>query len=282
MPDVYTYDELPKQLRVQIIHIIRDSFGDSRLDWVKQLYNDAHEILCREYGEFRLGGEYENDEQCLFNFFLNTKDTEKALDVVELCFRFIDYVMRKDASRSKIRPDAAIDELNARFQEHGIGYAFESRDIIRIDSKLIHAEVVKPALQLLKGTAYRGANQEFLSAHEHYRHGKYKECLNDCLKSFESVLKAICAKRKWQHDPDKDAAKRLLDICFDKGLIPQFLQSEFSGLRTTLEAGIPTTRNRQSGHGQGTTPKDVPQYFASYILHLTATSILFLAEAESA
>ena len=75
-------------------------------------------------------------------------------------------------------------------------------------------------------------------------------------------------------------AKRLIEIVFDKKLIPTFMQSHFSGLRSVLEAGVPTARNRQSGHGQGPKRKPVPEYMAAYTLHLTASNILFLAKAN--
>ena len=34
-------------------------------------------------------------------------------------------------------PGDAVIELNERFREHGVGYQFESEEIIRIDSQLI-------------------------------------------------------------------------------------------------------------------------------------------------
>ena len=68
-----------------------------------------------------------------------------------------------------------------------------------MDSELIHTEIVKPALELLNQRNYAGAQQEFLKAHEHYRKGNAKEALNECLKAFESVMKAICDKRGWKN-----------------------------------------------------------------------------------
>jgi hypothetical protein len=94
-------------------------------------------------------------------------------------------------------------------------------------------------------------------------------------------MKAICKKRRWPHN-ETDTAKKLLEICFQNGLIPTYLQAHFSSLRTSLESGVPTVRNKLSGHGQGAQPTDVPIYLASYLLNLTATSILFLTEAEIA
>jgi hypothetical protein len=85
---------------------------------------------------------------------------------------------------------------------------------------------------------------------EHYRKGDTKECLNECLKAFESTMKVICAKRKWPFKPT-DAAKELIDVCLKHDLIPPLIQSHIGGVRAALESGIPTIRNRLSGHGQG-------------------------------
>jgi len=162
-----------------------------------------------------------------------------------------------------------------------VGYQFVEGQIVRIDSEVIHEEVVKPTVALLRGPEYAGAQDEFLKAHEHYRHGRAKEALVDCLKAFESTMRVICSKRGWTHDPHATSSP-LIQACFDNGLIDTFWESHFSALRTTLESGVSTARNRLAGHGQGTQVVDVPPHLAAYVLHLTASAILFLAEAERA
>lgn len=286
MPDVYRYDNLPKALRVQIVQITGDAIGTDKYGSSKadDAYRSLHDTLAREYGVFRLTRD-STDKSALRNFFLATEDVEQALDVVELSFRFIDRAARDSGylhgTIRKVKPDDAISELNERLREHGIGFQYESGELVRVDSQLVHAEVVKPALQLLRNLDYEGANEEFLNAHEHYRHGRFEEAITECLKSLESTLKAICHKRRWTC-AETDTAKRLLDVVFTQGLIPSYLQSEFSALRTSLESGVPTVRNKQAGHGQGTQVRRVPQHLVSYLLHLTATSILFLVESEKA
>jgi hypothetical protein len=199
-------------------------------------------------------------------------------------FRYIDKATRtweyrhdRDADDSAT---AAIAELNARFREHGVGYEFNS-EIIRVDSQILHAETVKPTLALLREPQYKGAQAEFLTAHEHYRHRRNKEALTESLKALESVMKSICAKRRWQYDPNAQA-KALLQTLFDNKLIDAFWVSHFSALRATLEAGVPTARNKLGGHGQGPTVVEVPDFLAGYVLHLTASAILFLVSAEKA
>ena len=184
---------------------------------------------------------------------------------------------RDDASEIA---DDAIDELNIRFREHGVGFQFLGGQIVRVDSEHVHSEVIKPAIRLLHEKRYAGAQQEFLNAHRHYRKGETKESLNDCLKAFESVMKAICDKRRWRY-PKNATAKTLIDVCFENELIPAFWQSQYSALRTLLESGVPTGRNRLSGHGQGKEPVAVPEYIAAYMLHMTASAIVFLAEADA-
>jgi len=180
----------------------------------------------------------------------------------------------------KLSPDEAIAELNHRFREHGVGYQYESGMMMRVDSQIIHEEIVRPALSMLFDPMYEDANAEFLSAHEHYRTKKYKECLNDCLKAFESTMKAICTQREWEFKAS-DTARRLIEIVFERGLIPSFMQTHFTALRSTLEAGVPTVRNRLSGHGQGVEEVTVPGSIAAYALHLTASNILLLAKANA-
>ncbi len=289
VPDVYVYDDLPRELRVQIIHILRDTFGPSERDQFEipntslNAFNEIHDMLAREYGVFSLGKQRNEDGwDAVTGFILSSDDHEKIIDAVELCLKFIDLVVRENAYRyegASQSPDEAIDELNQRFQEHGIGFQYEAGQVVRIDSRLMHAEVVKPALSFLSDKSLKGPNEEFLKAHEHYRAGRHKECVAECLKAFESTMKAICDRRKWSYGAN-DTAKPLIDVLFKHELIPNYLQSEFSALRTILESGVPTLRNRTSGHGQGSTPVELPSYLASYVLHLTASTILFLCEAD--
>ena len=297
--DVYQYETIPQELRVQVVHILRDAWGNGQFFYFDEednttkhinYYETIHNTLCREYGVFVLDGSFYFNEEIqsdyyeasVIDFLLETAETEKAIDVIELTFQYTDRYVRENAHyfyEQNLTPDQAIDELNQRFHEHGVGYQYESGFIVRVDSQLIHAEIVRPALIMLSDPMYKGANAEFLSAHEHYRKRRYKECLNECLKSFESCIKAICEKRRWPYN-DSDGASRLVSIVFERELIPTFMQSHFSALRNTLEAGVPTVRNRLSGHGQGRTEVPVPESITGYALHLTASNILLLARAD--
>lgn len=289
VPDVYQYKDIAPNFRVQVVHIVRGAIGieASYNDITNGTYAHIHEILCREYGVFTLKEHERSPFAAIYDYFLNCKDYERCIDIIELSFKIIDVYVREREYRFSTAhgvtqtPDEAIEELNARFKEWGIGYQFQSGELIRIDSQVVHSEVVKPVLKLLgSDKSYKGANAEFLKAHEHYRHQRYKECLVECLKSFESLMKAICDKHSWKYNHN-DSAKKLIDICLSNNLVPSYLQNQFSAIRMLLESGIPTVRNKEGGHGQGTEVTTVPEHMAGYALHLTATNLLFLANCET-
>ena len=287
-PDVYSYDYLPDELRAQVIHIWRDTLGR-----YKSHYHDnsipnknwvwIHDRFCRELGLLTLDPPRDNAFDKCCKYILQESDIDNVLSLIELSFRFIDVVWRdrfrldKDDADATQDPDDAIEELNDRFKEHGIGYQYVSGRIIQVDSQYIHAEVVRPTISLLQQANFEGASEEFLKAHEHYRKGRKKEAIAEALKAFESTMKSICTSMGWAFPPNA-TAKPLLDVCFSNNLIPQALTSHFDSLRSTLESGLPTVSNRLARHGQGQKKVTVPDYIAAYALHLTATNIVFLVE----
>lgn len=283
--DVYKYDELPRTLRVQLVNVLRSVIGPPENSLAEErIYDPVHDAISHEIGTFTLA-EGRNKATKLLKFVLESSNVEHILDVLEMALRAAEvqsagssYRIYADVTTT---PAAAVAEINFRFKENGIGYQYEGGQIVRVDSQFLHAEVVKPALELLSDKRYAGADEEFRNAHKHYREGNYKECMTDCFKAFESTMKAICQARGWVFQKT-DTAKTLIDICLKNGLIDSMLLSHVGALRTVLEAGVPTLRNKLSGHGQGSTPVAVPPFYAAYALHLTAANIVFLVSAEKA
>lgn len=284
--DVYTYDKIQQTLRQQVIYIVNDFVDSYSYEESTEylIYSSPADILCREYGVRSLDSRYgHNQKHQILGFIEITSETEKVLDAIELIFQAIDIEAREEYDNDGqpegvISPDEAIEELNTRFKEHGIGYAFEGGMLIRIDSTYTHSEIIKPTITLLANPSFAGANEEYLIAHEHYRHGRNKECLTECLKAFESTMKSICTGKGWDYDPAKDAANKLIQICFANQLVPAFMQNHITALKNVLETGIPTVRNKLSGHGQGAVPRDVEDDVARYALNLTGSNIIFLIE----
>lgn len=291
--DVFIYDEIPNEFRVQVIHIWEEAIGPffdhGEFDFDRRVENnDAWitivKILSKELGVFRLGNEYSNPKKQCIEFIQQAK-ADHVLDIVELSFKIIDRQIRRMNQYEQKQhgisqdPDNAISELNHRFFEHGLGYQYQNGEIIRVDSQYIHEEVVKTALTLIHEEGFQGAEDEFRKAHEHYRHGRSKEALNEALKALESTAKSICSERKWTYASNA-TAKVLIDVIFQNGLIVPELQSHFTALRSVLESGVPTIRNKQGGHGQGLTVKVVPEHLVGFILHSSASAIVFLIQAH--
>jgi len=289
-PDVYQYDKIPGTLRVQFVHIMDETIGKSLNP--DEMYHNIVSILRKEYGLFALIANHHDPKDIylsyeeLRSFIINTTETDKIIDAFELVLFMIDKIFRNQPVYSKTPPkqvaDNAILEFNQRAKEQGVGYQYNEGKIIRFDSEYIHKEVVVKALVILNSKKYENAKNEFMSAHEHYRHGRKAEVLVDCLKAFESVMKIICDKRGWKYDKTK-GANELVRACFDNKLVPDYWQTHFSGLRSILQSGIPTPRNRQGGHGAGSQPPQTPpDALVAYVLHMTASTILYLSEADAA
>lgn len=285
--DILEYDDFPQTLRTQIVHIWREALGRPSYDWAftVEIQRLMVDILRKERGVFNLIDRDEEPWNELTYYFMGEKTVDYVLDVVEVVFRSIDKFTRQYQYMGRQNFDAiadgAIEELNERFKEHSVGYYFADGQIVRMDTAYAHEELTKPALAILRRKGFSNAQAEFLSAHEHFRFGKNSEVLIDCYKAFESTMKIIIHGRGWKFDPN-DSAATLVRICFEQKLIPDYFQSHFSGLRSILESAIPTPRNKQAGHGAGAGPaRVVPNELASYVLNLTAATILFLTEADA-
>ncbi|WP_263350936.1 STM4504/CBY_0614 family protein [Acidicapsa acidisoli] len=288
--DVFIYDHLPRALRSQICHILARCLGAEQRDYVgkNRAYRELRQKMAEELGVFNIGNPLRGDDAAIMEFFRDDATDEEALDLIETAFNYAlerngDWQWRQ-AFCVTVSMDEAINDLNRRFLEHQVGYTFlggETPQLIKRDNDHLHQEAILPALRLLHEEGFEGANDEYRKAHEHYRQGNQKECLSECLKAFESTLKTICNRRKWECKPT-DTAKPLIDICVDNGLFPSFMESHLGAIKGALATAIPTIRNKMGGHGQGELAVSVPQFYAEYLLHETAATIVFLVDAYKA
>jgi hypothetical protein len=289
LPDIYTYEYLPDELRVQIYHIVKETIGDDK-SYHRTFARDNYKLIVRqmskEFSMIQLVDDTHSPNDQILEFILNHYDMNQVIDLVDFTFHIISRALPRMTSSYKeyvnysIEPLDAVDELNERFKMHGVGLQFENGKLIRLDSTYVHSEIVKPTLKLLSNPKFAGPHEEFLSAHEHYRHGRYRECIMDALKAFESTMKAICKLKKWEYRPT-DPAKPLIATMLNKGLIPEYLSTEFNSFngyfQGLLEAGLPVVRNK-TAHGQGATPILVGEEMARYALNLAGSNIIFLVD----
>lgn len=284
--DVYEYDTMPKTLRVQIQQIFDDALGD-KYDTNEQgpskSWNAIRDIVRKEHGIHTLQGKPSSTDDiphCLEhseNIMLLLDVLETGLWVIETHFRNFDLTDRRRRG-IKLAPREAVSDANTRMREAAFGFQYERGKLIRVDSQIVHAEVVKPALHLLSDPRFSGAEKEYLDAHAHYRQSEFKDAIVDANNAFESTLKTICELRKWEVKSGARASD-LLKVVRQNGLMPDYLDNSFDQLYGTLANGLPKVRNNEGGHGDGSTPKEVPQHVAAYALHLAATNIVFMVEA---
>jgi len=294
--DVYIYDTVPTVLRAQVEYIWDDAIGpywkasgfstgmppaNNNTAW-----RSIRHQLCREKGVLSLANSDSPKQDCI-TYLHHEQHVDAWLDIIELSFTYIEQAVSRfgayDRQKCAITlvPSEAIDELNTRFRLASFGYRFEGGQIIRVDSELLHAEVVKPALHFLADDRFSGPREEYLSAHAHYRAGENKDAITDANNAFESTLKTICDLKGWEY-PAGARASDLLKVTRANNLLPDYLDTSFDQLAATLKSGLPVVRNQEGSHGQGAEPKTTPDYIAAYALHLAAAKIMLLAEAFNA
>ncbi len=289
-PTQLRYD-LPDQVRTRILAAFRDHCGGpyEPQGGFDGLLREVGDRLFKESGGLRASSYVaarRSDNPVIEHFACCQAD--EALDFIEACFQSFIYRGRQQG----------VDEINAIFREHGIGYEltpyvehFIGRDgkvtseirggctveteyprIIRRDEHLVHTEVIEPMLKLLTNSKLRVANSEMLGAHAALRLGEFEDAITLCGSAFESVLKTICDLKKWPYDANRDTCAKLVGICRDNGLFPAFYAPIFES--------VGTIRNKLGDvHGRGPTPQhSVTQEQAEHMLRATAAHVLLLAK----
>lgn len=279
--DVFIY-HIPPNVRVQLLMIIANAteqvcgyyYGEG------QLYADLVKELREEIGTVSLiGSAYaEHDHVEFERWFSGTDEVGLLLDAIELWVLMATYAAVKHNKQTEL--DAKVARMNARLLEAGVGYELIDRQIVEKSNQFIHKEAVLPAFHFLSEARFKNANAEFRDAFEAFKNGEYEDCITDCLKAFESVMKVIAHEKKWGL-PDNATAKALIAALFENEYVPAYMQSQFSGIRSMLESSVPTTRNKAGGHGKGVESRIVPKSLAAFQLHQTAAILVFLAELES-
>jgi hypothetical protein len=288
--DVYQYAHIPSNLRVQIELIALEGIGHTgtrgdgfhRGDVDNDLWRKIERLYLREKGLDAIAEERFAGQRVLT--FMRNCSTEAWLDFLELIVLSIsiasdrDWAFFRQQWQVSTTAENAIEEINYRLRQAGVGYQVEDGHIIRVDSQFVHAEVVKPALALLSGRGFEGPMQEFLSAHQHYRAGEHRQAVAMAANALESTFKAIFDRKEWEYNKGARISD-LVKVARAKGLWPDYMDTSFDQLVATLQSGLPKIRDNDASHGQGAKPKDVPAYIAGYALHLAASKIVFIGEA---
>ena len=288
--DVYQYDVIPLPLRVQVKQISVEAIGRVgakgdrviRGDEENGTWLEIERLFLREKGSEGIAhGDFAGSRILAFMRECPTADWLDLLELISLGISVMaddSYSYKREKWQVSTTGQEAIDEINYRLREAGVGYQLEENRLIRVDSQYIHSEVVKPALALLSGRAFEGPRQEFLAAHQHYRAGEHRQAVGMAANALESTFKAVFDQKGWSYQKGARISD-LAKVGRANGLWPDYLDASFDQLLATLQSGLPKIRDNDASHGQGAQPKAVPAYIAAYALHLAASKIVFITEA---
>lgn len=281
-PDVYQYNEMSEKLRTQVIVLMAELADLSYINaTASSIYKVSASTMRMEMGQMRIadrnGYSLDSDASEFICWLSEELDIDYLLSGIEVFLNTLSNL------NLRYEPDidprkALIDDLNAYMLEDEFGFQFESGQIIEIGSTHIHKEVVVPVLGLLSDSRYATVNEEFRKAHTEFRGGDFEDCIHDCCNSFESMMKIIAKEQDWTEVHANSKIKDLVKAIFDHEYIPSYMQEEFTGLRTILEGGINTVRNKAGGHGQGAIPRKIDKQVAEFQLNQTAAVLKLLAE----
>lgn len=296
-PTNLQYDHFPDDFRMKVIYAVHsaipwDNSSMSMGSDTNALWRKINTLLKSEHGVEDLSPRGVFPPYKWQDYLRSLTSTRDILDSIEAPLK----LAVRDAPKMLHGQEFAkvvartLERVNQVFNDYNLGYQFivvesdGSLDglIIRSDSEYLHEQALEPAIGILHGVGYVGPLQEFLEAHREHRRGKHKSAVNEALKAFESTMKAICRDRGVAPgDYEKATATKLIQLLLDNGVIPKESESFYSGVRTVLESGTPTIRNRQSGHGQGPNVVEMRDYSATFALNIAASAIVFLVSAHN-
>ena len=272
---------IPVNLKNQIFHIVTDCIGfvpkitfcrNYSDDEIIETYHRIIKSYCDELGVLSLNVPSANTANyCLIFYedFFTEEDLKRNFLLIEIFFK----ELKKQYSYKYWE---ASNRLNKRFKEHLFGYRFELGKIISCNSYFLQANVVEPAFVLINNKTFSGAEKEFRQALDDYKQDNNIAAINSCGRALESTMKIICDLNKWEYG-ERDTAGRLINICREKELFEDFFYVEITKLLTD---GAPRLRNAKTGHGAGAKNNEIPDFYVDYMIHTTATCIVFLIRAN--
>jgi hypothetical protein len=285
--DIYRYD-IDEHVRSRLLLTLKHCVECQGSMNIRSILNEVEEELLRQYGGLRQGkhASRPNYDMAIIDHFFACPD-EEVMDFIQVCFH----------TRYRCGGQSTVDAINGVLEEEDIGYELTSfreevidevradnqplygpgttyrtifPTMIRKDEKLLHCQAVQPCLHVLNDPRFVTANTELLNAFEEYRKGNYADAITDAGAAVESVLKTICAHKRWRYDHDKDTCAKLLDICRTHDLF-------YSFYRPILEATAMIRNKIGDAHGKGPKPEyPVAKELADHMLNTVCTNIVLL------
>lgn len=283
MPEVYEYEKFSERFRNQFMTIVRKSV-ERATQYPSEvnagyIVNWIYNSFAQEKGLKQLQGNYGYGTWNALEHYVDTCSNPDFLDLMDYIFGTLmsDPIIQRSLMLYSDRfSAAAIEELNYRLRQNGLGYEFLNGVIIKKSNTVTHEKIIKPALKLLTDEKFRGAEDEYLTAFECFRNGDNKDAILNAAKAFESTMKIICLELGYAFDEKRSTAKPLIEVLKSNSFFPDYLQEHLTAICKALETGAPTVRNRKTGHGQGAMIERVGDEYVEYVLNLVATNMVFL------
>jgi len=282
---VFRSEFFTKKLLSQAYQIIREM--DELLGYDNVITPKLVTYLRKELGTLCLSKSRDTSQE-FYGWFNNEYDEDELfalqLDVIELSCQLTLEHAKAIYSRDRYysaeivqQAYGLVAEMNARMMEDSFGYQFNSGQLIELNSQFVYEQVINPVLGLLSDKRFAGPNSEFREALEEFKLSKFDDCVADCGNALESTIKVIAAIKGWTDVKDNDPASKLIDAAFRNNLIPAYMQTQFTALRSVI-GGAATVRNKEGSHGTGAEPRVTDKHLAAYQLHQTAAAITFMVE----
>ena len=263
-----SYDIIPTETRQRVFFVISENSYKLKQNWPHSDYvkngdlpHLRHEI-CKYKGVPHIFIGY--CDNGAISKWARTCSIEDFLKIIEL---FINIKLLDQTPNFQTRLDRTITDINDIFKLDRIGYEIVNRKIIKKESEYLHTEVIKQTLTLLYTNDFNGPLKEFQKALDHYAKKEYEDTVNEAAKSFESAMKSVLTNLNITFTPN-DAAQKLINRLTAKNIIDSYTNNIFTGL--------PTIRNKLSGHGDGLIPIVVNSSYAEFSLNLAGSLIVFL------
>ena len=275
-PEAESTKPLTQSFKYRVLMRCRDLFPGP------DFWDEIHLKLTYLHGRPRLADVSSDSNGMDILAFLDKCDDAHFLDFIECIFPTNSYW--RASSRANL-----VEDLNEFLLQDALPYAItdfvttQSHEgqylttattaypqVIRKDSEVLYRSAIQPTIQLLSQSEFNAANREFLEALEDFRKADYGDCLTKCGSAFESVLKAICARKKWPHGRSDTASPLLKTVVANSDLEPFFEQPLVL---------VATIRNKLSkSHGAGLDTRNVTKAKAEYAINSTAAAILLLVK----
>ena len=273
LPDYYT-QEIDATVRSKIILHYHNGLDDvSNEDWRLHCQRELDTMLIYE--------------SRLTEYLLKCS-TEEFLSALQILL-----LIHLDRARYNVQIDGRlkkfIEIINKLFQIEKVGYQISIAPnsyqtdvpilIVPFESKYLYEETIQKTRILLYNLKFDGALDEFDKALDDLRFEKYEDCIHKAGKAYESLLKAILAKKRIPYNKEDKIFDLVSKVRDTLKLKDPSLNTLFERLWPVLEQGPNVIRNFEGiGHGQGTDIKSYEKSYANFVLHLSGTYIVFLLE----